>query len=138
MNASEFDDEEDSRLIMYIDRIFPECGKSLEEFMYNVGSNPVEDMLRICTQGFKVFYSIANTLCKMHRAGFSYRVLRPSMVRIVQPSSREMNVFLDSPDFIWDAVENVYLTKLVRSETDFMNYDCKCLSALMIYFFLTI
>lgn len=131
------DDEDDSRLIMYIDRIFPECGKSLEEFIHHTAMNPVEDMLKICTQGFKVFYSIANTLCKMHRAGFSYRVLRPSMIRIVQ-TQREMNVFLDSPDYIWDSVENTYLTKLVKSETDFMNYDCKCLSAIMIYFFLTI
>jgi len=136
-SVGEIEDEDDSRLIMYIDRIFPESGKSLEDFIYAAASNPTEDILKICTYGFKVFYSIANTLCKMHRAGFSYRNLRPSMIKIMTVN-KDMNVYLDSPDFVWDTFENTYLTNVVKSEIDFMNYDCKCLTALMIYYFLTI
>lgn len=44
------DDEDDSTLVMYIDRIFPECGKTLEEFIQTI--NPSEDILRLCIRGF--------------------------------------------------------------------------------------
>jgi hypothetical protein len=101
-DVNELEDEDDSRLIMYIDRIFPECGRTLSEFISSVANNPADDILKICTYGFKAFYSIANTLCKMHRAGFSYRVLRPSMIRIVGAMDKDMTVLLDSPDFVWD------------------------------------
>jgi len=60
-----------------------------------------------------VFDVIANTLCKMHRAGFSYRVLRPSMVRIFHWGSRDLTAYLDSPDFIWNETETSYLAKNV-------------------------
>lgn len=74
----------------------------------------------------------------MHRSGFSYRVLSPKMIRIIYSDTKEFSAFLDSPDFVWGEVETIYLSKFVQTEIDFLNYDCKCLSALMIYYFLTI
>ncbi|KAL4435095.1 hypothetical protein ABPG74_003588 [Tetrahymena malaccensis] len=135
LNKQDPDDEEDSKLIMYIDRIFPECGKTLEEYIHSVA--PGEDINKICAKAFQVFDTIANTLCKMHRAGFSYRVLKPSMVRIFV-SNRQTHVYLDSPDFIWNEQESKYLQRRILNEIDYMYYDCKCLSALMVYYFQTV
>ena len=92
---------------MFVDRIFPDCGKNLEEVINS--TSPGEDILRICTKGFKIFDAIANTLCKMHRAGFSYRVLRPSMIRIFHSGAKEFTAYLDSPDFIWRETELNYI-----------------------------
>lgn len=72
----------------------------------------------------------------MHRGGFSYRVLRPSMVRIIARNS-DVQVYLESPDFLWTCGESRYLESKVKTETDFMLYDCKCLSSLMVYYFET-
>lgn len=111
----EEDEEDASRLLMYVDRIFPECGKTLDEFIhFSCVSTSEEDTLRMVTRGFRIFDAIANTLCKMHRAGFSYRVLRPNMVRILSSTtSKTFTVFLDSPDFLWDQLESDYLTQHV-------------------------
>lgn len=130
--------EEDSRLVMFVDSILPECGKTLDEFIAASNITSEEETLRMVTRGFRIFDNIANTLCKMHRAGFSYRVLRPNMVRILGGPSKTFTVFLDSPDYIWDVKESEYLTKHILSETDFMNYDCKCLASLILYYFLAV
>lgn len=123
---------------MFVDSILPECGKTLDEFIAASNITSEEETLRMVTRGFRIFDNIANTLCKMHRAGFSYRVLRPNMVRILGGASKTFTVFLDSPDYIWDVKESEYLTKHILSETDFMNYDCKCLASLILYYFLAV
>lgn len=72
----------------------------------------------------------------MHRAGFSYGLLHPSMVRInlLQGS---LNVYLESPGYVWQDTERKYIQKYVSTDADFMAYDCKCLTSLMIYYFLS-
>jgi hypothetical protein len=51
----------------------------------------------------------------MHKKGFSYRVLRIEMVKVVEEQENENNflIFLDSPDYTWNEIEKNYLNKYV-------------------------